>query len=301
MKFRDMESSPVEGSSSQGLGQNSTASPFAATRTPNDNPTLEDNEINRTTNNSGTVEEEEEESSHFEIKKRKMTSKVWNEFTKHLKSCTPRAIFQKQQQRITLQVVDPDSMSQVVTPALVDGTELVDQAWEKHSHDYFRTPTAHDMEILIKTCLMPLAIKTQNDSFTFVHELKQEMHDDLKYVESFEKEIDELESDKAEFSNMYDILLQEIFLSWYGYGVSDLLDRAYRTYWVRHIELLGYGVLGSLGMAYWLFGYGELAENVFLMVFDQSIIYGVSADVDTAYSSKSSNGLLIRQSLGYVI
>ncbi|GJX36321.1 retrovirus-related pol polyprotein from transposon TNT 1-94 [Tanacetum coccineum] len=60
--------------------------------------------------------------------------------------------------------------------------ELVDQAWEKHSHDHFCAPTAHDMEILIKTCLMPLAIKTQNDSFTFVHELKQEMHADLKFL-----------------------------------------------------------------------------------------------------------------------
>nr|GEV57669.1 retrovirus-related Pol polyprotein from transposon TNT 1-94 [Tanacetum cinerariifolium] len=35
------------------------------------------------------------------------------------------------------------------------------------------------------------------------------MHADLKYVESFEKEIDELESDKAEFSDMYDVILQE--------------------------------------------------------------------------------------------
>ncbi|GJX63677.1 retrovirus-related pol polyprotein from transposon TNT 1-94 [Tanacetum coccineum] len=61
--------------------------------------------------------------------------------------------------------------------------ELVDQAWEKHSHDHFRTPTAHDMEILIKTCLMPLALKTQNDSFAFVHELKQEMHVDLKLLQ----------------------------------------------------------------------------------------------------------------------
>ncbi|GJV26174.1 hypothetical protein Tco_1378869 [Tanacetum coccineum] len=65
------------------------------------------------------------------------------------------------------------------------------------------------MEILIKTCLMPLALKTQNDSFTFVYELEKEMHADLKYVKSLEKEIDELESDKAEFSNMYDLLLQE--------------------------------------------------------------------------------------------
>nr|GEU97059.1 retrotransposon protein, putative, unclassified [Tanacetum cinerariifolium] len=86
---------------------------------------------------------------------------------------------------------------------------IVDNAWIKHSKDQFRAPTAQDMEILIQTCLMPLAIKTQNDSFIFVHELKQKMHVDLKYVKSFEKEIDELESDKAGFSNMYDMILQE--------------------------------------------------------------------------------------------
>ncbi|GKA61074.1 hypothetical protein Tco_0760481, partial [Tanacetum coccineum] len=80
-----------------------------------------------------------------------------------------------------------------------------------------------------------------------------------------------------------------------------LLDTAYQTYWVRRIGPPRYGVSDLLGTAYWLFGYGELAENVLLMVFDQSIIYGVSADVDTAYSSKSGNGLLIRQSLGYVV
>ncbi|GJW52295.1 hypothetical protein Tco_0093646 [Tanacetum coccineum] len=63
--------------------------------------------------------------------------------------------------------------------------EIVNQAWVKHSKDllYLRNPTAQDMEILVKTCLMPLALKTQNDSFAFVHELKQEMHADLKYVE----------------------------------------------------------------------------------------------------------------------
>nr|GFD22982.1 hypothetical protein [Tanacetum cinerariifolium] len=35
------------------------------------------------------------------------------------------------------------------------------------------------------------------------------MHNDLKYVESPKKEIDELESDKAKFSDMYDVILQE--------------------------------------------------------------------------------------------
>nr|GEZ71566.1 hypothetical protein [Tanacetum cinerariifolium] len=88
--------------------------------------------------------------------------------------------------------------------------EIVDNAWITHSKDQFCAPTAQVMEILIQTCLMPLAIKTQNDSFRFVHELKQEMHADLKYVESLKKEINKLESDKAEFSNMYDVILQEL-------------------------------------------------------------------------------------------
>nr|GEZ99601.1 hypothetical protein [Tanacetum cinerariifolium] len=87
--------------------------------------------------------------------------------------------------------------------------QIIDDAWTKHSKDLFRAPTAHDMEILIQTCLMPLAIKTQSDSLKFVHELKQEMHADLMYVESLEKEIDELESEKAEFSDMYDVILQD--------------------------------------------------------------------------------------------
>nr|GEU30730.1 Gag-Pol polyprotein [Tanacetum cinerariifolium] len=87
--------------------------------------------------------------------------------------------------------------------------EIVYNAWVKHTRDQFRAPTAQDIDILINTCLMPLALKTQNDSFIFVHELKQEMHADLKYVESLEKEVDELKSDKAEFLNMYDMILQE--------------------------------------------------------------------------------------------
>ncbi|GJT46183.1 hypothetical protein Tco_0954898 [Tanacetum coccineum] len=84
----------------------------------------------------------------------------------------------------------------------------------------------NNLEILIKTCLMPLALKTQNDSFAFVHELKQEMHADLKYVESLKDEIDKLESEKAEFSNMYDMLLQECVsndvMCSYFHSLSDL-------------------------------------------------------------------------------
>nr|GEV76831.1 hypothetical protein [Tanacetum cinerariifolium] len=87
--------------------------------------------------------------------------------------------------------------------------QICDDAWTKHSKDLFRAPTALDMEILIQTCLMPLAIKTQGDSLKFVHELKQEMHADLKYVESLKKEIDKLESKKAKFLDMYDVILHD--------------------------------------------------------------------------------------------
>ncbi|GKA63487.1 hypothetical protein Tco_0763093, partial [Tanacetum coccineum] len=89
-------------------------------------------------------------------------------------------------------------------------TEIVDQAWFKHISDYFRVPTAKDMEVLIKTLLMPLSIKTQIDSFRFEHELRTEMHEDYAYVKSLEKEVDELESETADFSNIYDLLLEEL-------------------------------------------------------------------------------------------
>ncbi|GJW16451.1 hypothetical protein Tco_0020584 [Tanacetum coccineum] len=79
--------------------------------------------------------------------------------------------------------------------------------WRKTSA--FPNPTAKTMEVLIKTLLMPLSNKTILDSHCFVHELKREMNDDLEYVKSLEKEIDELESEKADFSNIYDLLLEE--------------------------------------------------------------------------------------------
>nr|GEU50829.1 hypothetical protein [Tanacetum cinerariifolium] len=108
--------------------------------------------------------------------------------------------------------------------------QIVDNAWVKHSKDQFRALTAQDMEILIQTCLMPFALKIQNDSFIYVHELKQEMHVDLNYVESLENKIDELESDKPKFSNIYDMILQESMsnevMCTYLLSLSDLYGLA---------------------------------------------------------------------------
>ncbi|GKE19652.1 hypothetical protein Tco_1427229, partial [Tanacetum coccineum] len=86
---------------------------------------------------------------------------------------------------------------------------ICDQGWKKHVVDEFCAPTAKDMIVLVETCLMPLAIKRQNDSFKFIHELKQEMFADLQYIQSVKKEIDELKFDEADFLSIYDLLLQE--------------------------------------------------------------------------------------------
>ncbi|GJV75582.1 hypothetical protein Tco_1507166 [Tanacetum coccineum] len=64
-----------------------------------------------------------------------------------------------------------NSLYEIFKPTSQEYQEQLAHANE-HSHDHFRAPTALDMEVLMKTCLMPLALKTQNDSFTFVHELK---------------------------------------------------------------------------------------------------------------------------------
>ncbi|GKB37102.1 hypothetical protein Tco_0882044 [Tanacetum coccineum] len=82
------------------------------------------------------------------------------------------------------------------------------------------------MTSLLKVCLLPLALKAQNDSFEFVFELKQELFADLQYVQSLTKEIDELEYDKSDFSNIYDLLLQECIskdvMCSYLHSLSDL-------------------------------------------------------------------------------
>ncbi|GJV00629.1 retrovirus-related pol polyprotein from transposon TNT 1-94 [Tanacetum coccineum] len=75
-------------------------------------------------------------------------------------------------------------------------------------HNQWRQPTIQDMTVLLKNLLIPLAIKSKDDGFKFVHELKKEMFADLEYVQSLEKEVDELESEKANFSKEYDLLFQ---------------------------------------------------------------------------------------------
>ncbi|GJU98957.1 retrovirus-related pol polyprotein from transposon TNT 1-94 [Tanacetum coccineum] len=70
-------------------------------------------------------------------------------------------------------------------------------------------PITHEITMLVKDPLMPLAEKTRVNASEFERVLKGDMVDDLQYVQSLEKELYELQSNKNEFSNEYDLLLQE--------------------------------------------------------------------------------------------
>ncbi|GJV99402.1 retrovirus-related pol polyprotein from transposon TNT 1-94, partial [Tanacetum coccineum] len=83
---------------------------------------------------------------------------------------------------------------------------------------------------LNKDLVRPYDYKKLNSLYEIFKPPTQEYHIQLahanEYVESFEKEIDKLESDKPEFSNMYDILLQECVsndvMCSYFHSLSDL-------------------------------------------------------------------------------
>nr|GEW97172.1 retrovirus-related Pol polyprotein from transposon TNT 1-94 [Tanacetum cinerariifolium] len=93
-----------------------------------------------------------------------------------------------------------------VTP---DSPDMCEIEFEKYKAFNDRTVDYDKLERKLNEALGQIAYKDTGDSLKFVHELKQEMHADLKYVESLEKEIDELESKKVEFSDMYDVILQD--------------------------------------------------------------------------------------------
>ncbi|GKB89254.1 hypothetical protein Tco_0961526, partial [Tanacetum coccineum] len=86
---------------------------------------------------------------------------------------------------------------------------VVDLAWEKRMDNAWQQLTIQEITVLVINLLISLAIKLKDDAFEFENALKKEMFEYLEYVQSLEKEVDELQSDKNEFSKEYDLLLQE--------------------------------------------------------------------------------------------
>ncbi|GKC59958.1 hypothetical protein Tco_1087556 [Tanacetum coccineum] len=81
--------------------------------------------------------------------------------------------------------------------------------WKKRQEEKWQKPITHEITVLVKNLLIPLMEKTKSNTNEFERALKEEMFDDLQYVQSLEKEVDKLKYEKAEVSNEYDLLLQE--------------------------------------------------------------------------------------------
>ncbi|GJS74885.1 hypothetical protein Tco_0724766 [Tanacetum coccineum] len=91
---------------------------------------------------------------------------------------------------------------------------VVEMDWKQRQNDWQNTIT-NGIKLLVKDILIPLDRKTQSNVVNFENAPKEEMHEDLKYVKSLEKEVDDfqsrLELEKTDFLKEYDLLLQEFF------------------------------------------------------------------------------------------
>ncbi|GJT71245.1 hypothetical protein Tco_1030531, partial [Tanacetum coccineum] len=93
--------------------------------------------------------------------------------------------------------------------------------WKQRKIDW-QNPITHDIKFLLRDMLIPLAYETLKNVRIFKNSLKEEMLENLQYVKSVEKEVDDvkieiddlksqLEHEKTDFQKVDDLLLQEFF------------------------------------------------------------------------------------------
>ncbi|GJY13653.1 hypothetical protein Tco_0382962 [Tanacetum coccineum] len=113
----------------------------------------------------------------------------------------------------------------IVQHSITNFQTIIDMDWQNRLDNRLNKSITHEITVLVKDLLMPLAEKIKANANEFEKVLKEEMFDDLQYVQFLEKELDKLQSDKTEFSNEYDLLLQE-FLSKdiFGAAISSMTD-----------------------------------------------------------------------------
>ncbi|GKB76472.1 hypothetical protein Tco_0943367, partial [Tanacetum coccineum] len=87
--------------------------------------------------------------------------------------------------------------------------QIVDLDWEIRMDNRWQQPITQERTVLVQNILIPLVKKKKENAYAFESALKKEMFEDLEYVQSLEKEVDELKLGNKEFSNEYDLLLQE--------------------------------------------------------------------------------------------
>ncbi|GJT53883.1 hypothetical protein Tco_0988937 [Tanacetum coccineum] len=74
-------------------------------------------------------------------------------------------------------------------------TYVLEINWKNHLQNEWQNPITHDIKVLVKEMLIPLTQDTVSNASLFETHLKKEMFEDLKYVHSLEKEVDDLKMD----------------------------------------------------------------------------------------------------------
>ncbi|GJW54998.1 hypothetical protein Tco_0099083 [Tanacetum coccineum] len=84
--------------------------------------------------------------------------------------------------------------------------------WKDRVQNEWQNPITHDVKLLVKDMLIPLAQDTKSNASLFETHLKTEMFTDLKYVQTLKKEVDKLQTDNTKLLKEYDLILQECVL-----------------------------------------------------------------------------------------
>ncbi|GJU54838.1 hypothetical protein Tco_1228552 [Tanacetum coccineum] len=89
---------------------------------------------------------------------------------------------------------------------------IIDTKYQQRKLDWYK-PITDDIRQLFEKLLIPVAHKAFKNVGIFENASKKETYEDSKYVKFLEKKVDECETQKAEFSNEYDLLLKECLLN----------------------------------------------------------------------------------------
>ncbi|GKB47540.1 hypothetical protein Tco_0898293 [Tanacetum coccineum] len=113
---------------------------------------------------------------------------------------------------------DVEPLENADSNVIPDSSDMYDKEGKEDQNN----PITHDIKLLVHDLLIPLAHKALKDVRIFENALKEEMLEDLKYVKSVEKEVDDLkmeiddhksqlENDKTDFPKVNDLLLKEFY------------------------------------------------------------------------------------------
>ncbi|GKA86807.1 hypothetical protein Tco_0808518 [Tanacetum coccineum] len=122
------------------------------------------------------------------------------------------------------QIIEEPENERVLLASLIANLKLdfiVEDDWKRHHKDIWGNEIPNDIKVLVKDLLIPLAQRNLTNTAKFEKALIDEISEDFQYIQTLEKEIDDLKMDvddlnsqheiEEEFLKVDDLLLQEFF------------------------------------------------------------------------------------------